>query len=86
MDIWPLALFLLFWLDLMANFASTAHLNLIENGEIVGYRDYDVHYDALNLPNYYIICDICGDRKGTTINGNLTSFRDHRGYHKTQLT
>ncbi|KAF8828931.1 hypothetical protein HHX47_DHR1001317, partial [Lentinula edodes] len=28
---------------------------------------------------YYVVCDLCGSEKGTTLNGNLTSFRGHRG-------
>ncbi|KAJ3860865.1 hypothetical protein EV359DRAFT_66962 [Lentinula novae-zelandiae] len=63
----------------MANYAHSARLNIIENGQISTFRDYEIHHNTSETPNYYIICDLCNAKKGTTINGNLNSFRAHRG-------
>lgn len=64
----------------MTEFVHEGFLPILEGNDVVGKRSFKVFCETGDSgPFYYVICDLCGIRRGTTVNANLTSFGFHRG-------
>lgn len=62
-------------------FVRKTELTIIDAGIATEKRQYDVLYDASRGAGneHYVICDLCTKHIGSTVNGSVTNFGQHRG-------